>query len=452
MPAGISSADAQTLIDGLTYANTSQDPDTTDRVVTLTGIRDNGGGGGTASVSIDATVSITAVNDAPTLSGGPVELPPTDEDFPNAEVTVADLLADTTFADIDGDDVGIAVTGLTGNGEWEYSTDGGFTWVSFGSVSDGHALLLSPDTLVSYAPDGIDGETATIEFRAWDQTAGTPSDDTTRQYADTSVNGGTTAYSGGTAQASVDVAAVNDAPLFRLSPGLDFVVTLPDDGFVDVISGDGDGDALTGSSEDGGDTPTKVVLGDFDNDGDLDVAVTNPTTNTVTLLENDGCGCMEPFETSPVSVTPAPVSMVSGDFNGDGNLDLFVGNTSGIMANLLLGAGDGSFTTSVVPMAFGFGLAELVAGDFNGDKELDVAATVSGGVVVGTGDGKGGFAFGIPTPVFGVIQPGALAAGDMDGVNGVDLVVADAGSGALSLLTNNVWAASRRRRCSASAS
>ncbi|MDQ6434273.1 FG-GAP-like repeat-containing protein [Mesorhizobium sp. LHD-90] len=441
MPVGITLAAAQAVIDTLTYANTSEGPDTTARVVTLTGIRDTGGtangGVDSSTVSIGATVSIAGENDAPTLSGGPVELPATDEDNPNTEVTVADLLAGATLADIDGDDVGIAVTGLTGNGDWEYSTDGGLTWLDFGSVSNGHALLLSPDTLVSYMPDGKDGETATIDFRAWDQSSGTASNDTTRQYADTSANGGTTAFSTGTAQASVEVAAVNDAPLFRLSPSVDLVVTLPVDGFVDVISGDGDGDVIGGSSEDGGVGPTKVVLGDFDNDGDLDVAVTSPTTNTVTVLENDSCGCMTPFETSPIPVMPSPVSMASGDFNGDGNLDLFVGNTSAIMANVLLGAGDGSFTTTFVPMPFALGLVEVVTGDFNGDSKLDVAASVAGNVIIGTGNGVGGFAFGAPVPTVGAPQPGALAVGDIDGVNGIDLVTADTASGALSFLKND---------------
>jgi Ca2+-binding RTX toxin-like protein len=438
MPGGISAADAQTLIDGLTYSNTSEGPETTDRIVTLTGIRDNGGtdngGVDSATVSIGATISITAVNDAPTLSGGPVELPATDEDFPNTEVTVAELLAGTTLGDVDGDDVGIAVTGLSGNGEWEYSTDGGFTWLSFGTVSDGHALLLSPDALVSYMPDGIDGETATIDFRAWDQTAGTPSDDTTRQYADTSVNGGTSAYSTGTAQASVEVEAVNDAPIFRLSPGLDFVVTLPGDDAVDVISGDGDGGALSGSAEGAGTGPTKVVLGDFDNDGDLDVAVTNPTMGTVTVLENDGCGCLVPFESSPIPITPGAASMVSGDFNGDGNLDLATAGPLGTM-NVLLGAGDGSFASTMVPMAFGFGLTEMVVGDFNKDGKLDIAAATSLGALIGTGDGNGSFFFMPPTPMGAL--PGSIAVGDIDGINGLDLVVTDAASSLVSVLLNN---------------
>lgn len=63
-------AAAQTLVTGLTYKNTSTDPNTTDRTVTLTSVEDNGGGAAgdyTRSVTIADTVHVAALNDAPTL-------------------------------------------------------------------------------------------------------------------------------------------------------------------------------------------------------------------------------------------------------------------------------------------------------------------------------------------------------------------------------------------------
>ncbi len=107
------------------------------------------------------------------------------------------------------------------------------------------------------------------------------------------------------------------------------------------------------------------------------------------------------------------------------------------MANVLLGAGDSSFATNFVPMPFALGLTEVVTGDFNGDSASSTLAAVAGNVVIGTGNGAGGFAFGGSIPTIGVPQPGALAVGDIDGVNGLDLVVADAATGVLSLLVNN---------------
>lgn len=70
--AGISSATANTVVDGLNYRNTSEAPNTSNRVITLTGISDNGGtvNGGldTTALSVAATVSITAVNDIPVIA------------------------------------------------------------------------------------------------------------------------------------------------------------------------------------------------------------------------------------------------------------------------------------------------------------------------------------------------------------------------------------------------
>ncbi len=66
-------AAAQTLVDGLAYANTSDDPaDGSTRTATLTLIKDDGGtasGGDDDTVlSVASTVTLTAVNDAPTLT------------------------------------------------------------------------------------------------------------------------------------------------------------------------------------------------------------------------------------------------------------------------------------------------------------------------------------------------------------------------------------------------
>lgn len=68
----LSIAAAQTIIDAMSYQNDSQDPNTSNRVVTLTSIRDSGGtangGDDTAALSIPSTVTVTSVNDEPTLT------------------------------------------------------------------------------------------------------------------------------------------------------------------------------------------------------------------------------------------------------------------------------------------------------------------------------------------------------------------------------------------------
>ncbi|MFN9974740.1 MAG: hypothetical protein ACK58T_33100, partial [Phycisphaerae bacterium] len=111
------------------------------------------------------------------------------------------LLAGANWSDIDTGAVsGLAITGVTGSGTWQYSTDG-TTWASFGAVSSTNALLITSSSQVRYVPNGQNGETATFTYKAWDQTSGTASTNATPSYATTASSGGTTAFSSNNASA-----------------------------------------------------------------------------------------------------------------------------------------------------------------------------------------------------------------------------------------------------------
>ncbi len=68
--------------------------------------------------------------------------------------------------------------------------------------------------------------------------------------------------------------------------------------------------------------PFTEVLGDFNSDGELDLAVVNLNDNTVTILFGNGDGTFS-ATTSPVIVNQ-PGTMVTADFNGDGRLDFAI--------------------------------------------------------------------------------------------------------------------------------
>jgi hypothetical protein len=146
----------------------------------------------------------------PTLTGL------TDTSTNNAGNLVSSLIGGITDVDT-GAVKGIAITGLTGTyGKWQFSLDNGTSWTDVGAVSNA-ALVLNTTNKVRFVPDGIHGETATIIYKAWDQTGGTAGLEGTKR--DTTISGGTSAYSTGTDTASVVVTAVNDAPVVTMSSG-----------------------------------------------------------------------------------------------------------------------------------------------------------------------------------------------------------------------------------------
>ena len=166
----------------------------------------------TVNVSKSLTIEVVAVNDAPILSGAN-NLTSINEDPATNNGTLVSALIAGKVSDADAGALsGIAVTAVSNsNGAWQYTTSGGGTWSPFGTPSATSARLLAADanTLVRFVPDANwNGSLAGgITFRAWDQTSGSAGNT-----ADTSTNGGTSAYSAATASAGITVSAVNDPP------------------------------------------------------------------------------------------------------------------------------------------------------------------------------------------------------------------------------------------------
>ncbi|NLF30777.1 MAG: tandem-95 repeat protein, partial [Planctomycetes bacterium] len=218
------------------------------------GVNTTVNGGSTAFSTAAATVQITVtgVNDAPTLDNSVImTLAAVDEDVAdgaNAGTLISDLLATGAGGDpiseVDAGAVdGIAVAAADNtHGAWQYSTDDGATWTAMGSVDDFGAVVLAATARIRFVPDADYNGIANISFRAWDTTDGNPSGT-----ADVAVfsNGGTTAYSTGTAFGRITVNAVNDAPTVdagiaaqTATEDAAFDFTVPADAFADVDAGD----------------------------------------------------------------------------------------------------------------------------------------------------------------------------------------------------------------------
>jgi hypothetical protein len=84
----------------------------------------------------------------------------------------------------------------------------------------------------------------------------------------------------------------------------------------------------------------------------------------MTILLGNGDGTFVQGADNPAKGNQ-PLSMVAGDFNGDGNVDLAVTNQGGNDLTILLGKGDVTFAAPSSPVIAG--PDSLVVGDFNGD-------------------------------------------------------------------------------------
>jgi hypothetical protein len=211
---------------------------------------------------------------------------------------------------------------------------------------------------------------------------------------------------------------------------------------VTVLTGNGSGEFLPGPGSPYlvGNDPKSVAVGDFNGDGLPDLAIANFEDGTVTVLLNAKTGIFAAATNSPFTVGDAPTAVVVGDFNKDGKLDLAFANFYGNNVTLLLGNGSGGFTAATgSPFAVGTGPHSMVAADFNGDGNLDlaVANATDGTVTVLLGNGSGGFTAATGSPFPAGSDPVFVAEGNFNGDSKPDLAFVNEGNDTVTVLLNN---------------
>jgi hypothetical protein len=254
---------------------------------------------------------------------------------------------------------------------------------------------------------------------------------------------------------------------------LDVAVANSADGTVSILVGVGGGRlrSAVGSPFPAGREPSDVDAADLDRDGDVDLAFANHETSRITILLNDGRARFaaapgSPFETG---ARPHVHSLATGDFDGDGWLDVAVesadskevrilrgGSRSfgevvavslGTMPYFRLGAanvvgdehpdvlvpGHGDSTVRVVQRAgsrmalaaWNIRLSDkpwmVVGDDVNGDRRTDIVVVHSDAVSIWlAGRDSYSQARGSPFPVRGATE---VATGDLDGDGVADVAV-----------------------------
>ncbi|HNL26271.1 MAG TPA: FG-GAP-like repeat-containing protein, partial [bacterium] len=180
--------------------------------------------------------------------------------------------------------------------------------------------------------------------------------------------------------------------------------------------------------------PKAIAAADFNNDGSLDMAVVNQSTNDVSIAINDGSGGFTVL--SNVAVGSLPYEIASADFDGDGDLDIAVSNNSSSDISIRSNDGSGNFGV-LANISTGVAQLTVAAGDFDGDGDVDLISSESGTQLrVRLNDGTGS-AFSPGNVINVQNNPYFITVADFDNDGDLDLTASNYSSGTFSVRLND---------------
>jgi hypothetical protein len=177
---------------------------------------------------------------------------------------------------------------------------------------------------------------------------------------------------------------------------------------------------LTAYDVDG--SPLAITVGNFDGNADPDLATVDPNTDNVSVLLGSTGGTFVGSGPYSVGGDFNAIGITSGNLDPGGDPEIVTANAFGDNVSVLPGAAGGTFGTAEPHAASDASYDPLVA-DFNGDGDPEIAASGDDTVVLVGGTGR---SFGAATPVDpgGALRGrGGLAAGDFDSDGDPDLAV-----------------------------
>ena len=321
-----------------------------------------------------------------------------EDDFTSAGDSVLTIINSSGADRITDDDTGavegVAVTAVDdSNGTWQYDANADGTWLAFGAVSDTNAVLLDTGALIRFVPNAdYNGSAGDLTFHAWDQTSGANGD----IGIDVSANGGNTAYSSETFDATLDVIPVNDAPtgttlvvaaVEETATAIDISANVADvDGTVvlsttTVTSGpsngnltnNGDGTfSYTGNADFvGSDSFTYTVE---DNDGQ----VSSDITVTINVSDVNDAPTGTTLVVAAVEETATAIDISANVADVDGTVVLSTTTVTGGPSNgSLTNNGDGTFTYTGNSNFVGGDSFTYTVEDNDGQVSSDITVTIN---------------------------------------------------------------------------
>ena len=221
---------------------------------------------------------------------------------------------------------------------------------------------------------------------------------------------------------------------FNRDGKLDLVVGYQTGNVVTVLLGKCDGTFNPPIDLTAGDQAAAVAVADLNGDGNLDIVAANFgqfAGNTVSVMLGNGNGTFQ--QQQQYTTASGALGVIAADFDGDGIPDLAVDCACGNGGcgypgdvSILIGNGNGTFQGRTDYDVYGFPYT-VSSGDYNGDGNLDLLVTSLdfSQVSVLLGDGHGGFA--LANAFYTGPSPVGIAPGDFDGNGLLDTVIGTAG-------------------------
>jgi hypothetical protein len=186
-----------------------------------------------------------------------------------------------------------------------------------------------------------------------------------------------------------------------------------------------------------GSGPYSVAVTDFNNDNQLDIAVTNSKSNNIGIFFGYGNGSFANQQIYSTGNDSSPTSIAIGDFNDDKQFDIVVANSDTNNIGILLGSGKGTFSNlQTYSTGEGSGPTSVAVADLNKDNQTDIVVTNGGINTVLVFYGLGNRTFSKPRPFnfeYGSL-PISAAIGDFNNDTWLDIAVANYGPGYVDVL------------------